>query len=86
MTTNDNSVMIYPVGLLRDWQHGKLRRSLFDLARQARRREWRSMRNHFNGYLAEPQVLPDGLHGCGHGWTQARALRSLNRRIAKDCT
>lgn len=48
--------------------------------RHIRNRQWRDLKNEFNGYLAEPHHWPDGLHRCGCGWTKARAMRSLRRR------
>lgn len=52
------------------------------VVRHVRARQWRELRQSFNGYLAEPYHFPgDGsLPGCGHGWTRARAVRSLYRR------
>lgn len=50
---------------------------------QFKRRNWRAIRNYFNGYLAEPTPFPLGLHKCGRGWTKKAALRSLNRRARK---
>jgi hypothetical protein len=46
-----------------------------------RDRNWRALKNTFNGYMAEPTPWPDGigLTRCGSGWTKARALRSLRR-------
>jgi hypothetical protein len=41
--------------------------------------EWRTVRNSFNGYLAEPTPWPDSLRRCGSGWTKRRALKSLER-------
>jgi hypothetical protein len=80
-------VDVYPVGLLAD---------LLFLARTRQRAPehtpdaWRKLRygwrtgwrkrSYWNGYLAEPN--PDnGRTGAGHGWTKARALRSLDRRF-----
>lgn len=53
------------------------------VARQIRSRDWRALKNTFNGYLAEPDVFPPGDYRrrCGTGWTKARALRSLERRL-----
>lgn len=50
------------------------------LWRLARRREWRSIRQSFNGYLAEPCPWPEHMTRCGRGWTKRAALRSLKRR------
>lgn len=76
----DNRIDIYPVGLLRDLQHRKmrsLRRALRRPLNAAKRGDWRAFRNYFNGYLAEPTPMP--VHGrrCGHGWTKRRARRDL---------
>lgn len=54
------------------------------LRRQAAGGNWRAVRNHFNGYLAEPlndeTAARRGWSGtCGTGWTRARAMRSLRR-------
>lgn len=49
------------------------------LIRQARRRNWRAVKNAFNGYLAEHRTLGSR---CGHGWTRRRALRGLYRHLA----
>lgn len=50
---------------------------LRNLPRQARRRSY------WNGYLAEPEPpFPDwAWTRCGHGWTKARARRSLARHV-----
>lgn len=86
---------IYPVGVLRDVQyavaalrHGhrgearrRLRMMLRYLAGQARKGKWRAVRQAFNGYLAEPDPIPEGLARCGRGWTKRAALRSLHRRM-----
>lgn len=89
-------VDVYPVGWLaelgrawrrlhipghrRGWWWG-LHWELGYTARRARSRDWRAVRNTFNGYLAEPHDWPqDGsLRRCGSGWTRGRALRSLRR-------
>lgn len=51
--------------------------------RQARRGNWRAVKNSFNGHLAEPREFPPGdyVRRCGVGWTKRRALRSLMRRL-----
>lgn len=53
------------------------------VARHLRARNWRALKNAFNGYLAEPYEFPPGDYRrcCGTGWTKARALRSLGRRL-----
>lgn len=77
---------VYPVGLLSDlihlrgaWRHGppgafrsRLRYFLRCVRSDVRRRSY------WNGYLAELE----GAGHCGHGWTKARARRSLAHIIA----
>lgn len=70
---------VYPVGLLMDWKHRKvrpLRRALRYPLRQARAHNWRAVRNYFNGYLAEHDGHP---HNAGRGWTKRAAVRRVNR-------
>lgn len=62
----------YDVGAWRTFFHG-LRR---DCIEQAAARNWRAVRNYFNGWLAEH---PDGRSSAGRGWTQRAALRRLRR-------
>ena len=47
------------------------------------RGDWRAVKNSLNGWLAEPSPFPDDLNRCGSGWTRARALRDLDRRMRK---
>lgn len=70
-----------PCGRRQGWR--ELRRCWDYTVRQAQRRNWRAVKNHFNGYLAEPREFPPGDYRrrCGSGWTKARALRSLARRL-----
>lgn len=51
------------------------------IRRHIHNRRWRELRQHFNGYLAEPTPWPDGidLTRCGTGWTRRLAVRSLYR-------
>lgn len=79
-------VDIYPVGLLRDIRNRSVRHGLRYLGWRIRARDWRTAKNYFNGYLAEPTPFPTGLNRCGSGWTRRRALRDLNRRMALDTT
>lgn len=81
-------INIYPVGLRHD-----LRLLLKTLWLQPTRfpQAWRRFksglrwgvkrRSYYNGYLAEPTHPWKGYRGCGHGWTQKRALRSLLRKM-----
>lgn len=76
----------YPVGLFSDIQRHRLRYGLRTyLLRQIRRRNWRAVRNYFNGYLAEWHYPPEGMiiRRCGRGWTRGAALRNLGRRIVE---
>ena len=85
-------IQIYPVGLLAHWQHfvhnpdrkAARRRFRHDLRyplRQARARNWRAVKNYFNGYLAEHAHLGTR---CGTGWTRGRAYRDLARHLNSD--
>ncbi|MFC8832326.1 hypothetical protein ACFT8V_03890 [Streptomyces griseoincarnatus] len=85
-------IVIYPVGLLAHWQHfihnpdrkAARRRFRLDLRypfRQARARNWRAVKNYFNGYLAEHATLGTR---CGTGWTRGRAYRDLARHLHRD--
>lgn len=47
--------------------------------RNIRMHRWHSLKNGFNGYLAEPTSFPEHVRRCGSGWTKRRALRSLKR-------
>ena len=67
---------VHTYGLIRG-----TRRTLSYITYQARRRNWRAIRNTFNGYLAEPTPIPEGLTRCGTGWTAERARRDLERRM-----
>lgn len=66
---------IYPVGWLEAWQHKRLRAEWRYTIRQAKKRNWRAVRNTFNGYLAEHDGGPTHGHNCGTGWTKRAALR-----------
>ena len=86
---------VYPVGVLDDLRfayrairfghcreaHRKIRSQARRIIELALAGEWRSVRQSFNGYLAEPTPFPGGLKGCGHGWTKKRALRKLDERM-----
>lgn len=82
-------ITIYPVGLLAHWQHfvhnpdredarRRFRYALRYPLRQARARNWRDVKNYFNGYLAEHAHLGTR---CGTGWTRGRAYRDLARHL-----
>jgi hypothetical protein len=94
MATHDvhtAEVEIYPVGVLSDIQQfvhnpdrkqarAHARRGLRRLLELARERNWRALRNSFNGYLAEHATRGTR---CGHGWTRGRAYRDLQRHLAE---
>lgn len=64
-----------------------LRRLAHDLKRgiwnRARARQWRALKNYFNGFLAEPTPFPSGVRRCGSGWTRKRALASLRHQYER---
>lgn len=53
------------------------------IRRHIRNRQWRDLKNNFNGWLAEPTPWPEGtgLTSCGRGWTRRAALYSLAKRV-----
>lgn len=71
-----NETDIYPVGLLMDLRRRRVRSGLRYLRYQAGRRNWRAVRNYFNGYLAEHR---HGGHNAGKGWTKRAAARRVER-------
>lgn len=86
--TSDDAADIYPVGvlstLLTVGRSLRLARSTIRhegryLAYQARKGNWRAVRNSFNGYLAEHDGHP---HNCGRGWTRRAAKRRVDRICA----
>ncbi|MER5584074.1 hypothetical protein ABT090_20880 [Streptomyces asoensis] len=90
--THARDITIYPVGLLAHWQHyvhnpdrqaarHRLRLDLGYPIRQARARNWRAVKNYFNGYLAEHAHFGTR---CGTGWTRGRAYRDLARHLHRD--
>lgn len=79
---------VYPVGLWLDVRtHGVVMgaaKTLRYVRYQARARNWRAIRNTFNGFLCEPSPFPANLTRCGKGWTRRSAIRSLERHIARS--
>jgi hypothetical protein len=77
-------ISTYPVGLFSDFRR---KRVLYGLRNyvwmQAKRGNWRAVRNYFNGYLAEWHYPPAGMlhYKCGRGWTRKAALRRLGQHI-----
>lgn len=61
-----------------------LSRQFSMMVREAKSKDWNSLQNTFNGYLAEPVNWPRGLTRCGSGWTKGRALRSLERQSRRS--
>lgn len=73
-------VDVYPVGLLSDFKQRRgLKPGLRYLRYQAEHRNWRAVRNYFNGYLCE-HGFPHH-HHAGRGWTR----RAARRRAARLC-
>lgn len=62
------------VGIVRS----EVRRVRTYLSAQARAHNWRAVRNHFNGYLAEHDRCA---HNAGRGWTK----RAAERRVERIC-
>ena len=82
--TNHPHISTYPVGILSDFKAGRLRGGIENyLLYQIKARNWRAVRNYFNGYLAEWHYAPEGVNltMCGKGWTRKAALHSLGRHI-----
>jgi hypothetical protein len=76
---NGHKMDVYPVGWLQAWKSGPrrwnhLKREWRSVVYWARRRNWRAVRNTFNGYLAEHE---HGGHNAGRGWTKRRAIRRV---------
>lgn len=83
----EHGIGTYPVGMLSDIKRRNLKYGLKNyLIPQIQKRNWRAVRNYFNGYLAEWHYPPEGLiHGrCGTGWTRKAARRSLGRHIVSQ--
>lgn len=81
-----SGIEAYPVGLLADIKQGRLKYGLKSLRGRVVRRDWRSVRNYFNGYLAEWHYAPEGVnhYKCGKGWTKKRAIRRLGIHLAES--
>lgn len=77
---NGPRVDVYAVGVLDALQRRELRRHWRYLRYQIARRNWRAVRNSFNGYLAEHDNHP---HNCGKGWTKRAAMRRAERLCAR---
>ena len=83
---SESNISTYPVGLLADIKRRRLAAGVKGyLWYQIKRRNWRAVRNYFNGYLAEWHFPPEGvlIHKCGKGWTRRAAISRLGRHIAQ---
>lgn len=78
-------VHVYRVGIFDTWRSGRLHVSRRYLKHQIKARNWRAVRNHFNGWLAEHEGCH---HNAGRGWTEKaacrRALAICQREAAKQ--
>lgn len=87
MSYETSHISTYPVGLLADIRHGRRLKTIIGHMRyQVERRNWRALRNYFNGYLAEWHYPPEGVQHrrAGKGWTRSAALRDLGRHIVES--
>lgn len=73
-------VDVYPVGLFLALKQKRFHEPLSYLRYQFNHRNFRAIRQYFNGYLAESS------HGtrCGHGWTKRRAVKDLTYHLANE--
>lgn len=80
MSTDET--LIYPVGWLDAWKTRQMRwQWRYTVEKlQARPRQWRDLRNSFNGYLCEHTGHP---HNAGRGWTKRAAARRAERLCRK---
>lgn len=81
-----SGIEAYPVGLLANWKQRRLKRSYTYLKYQIKEKNWRAVRNHFNGYLAEWHYPPEEMkhYKCGRGWTKKKAIKRLGIHLAKS--
>ena len=81
----ERGIGTYPVGLLYDIQQRTVKRGFKYLLGVLRVRNWRAVRNYFNGYLAEWHYPPEMVASrCGRGWTRKAAIRRLGKHIVRD--
>lgn len=83
MAEQEWQITIYPVGWLQAWKERRLLPYWSYAKTQARKGNWRAVRNGFNGYLAEVQFSSMRHTRCGHGWTRRRALADLGRHLGE---
>lgn len=81
-----SGIEAYPVGLLANIKQGRLIHSRRYLVSQLKAKNWKAIRNHLNGYLAEWHYCPEGVkhYRCGRGWTKRAAIRRLGVHIAES--
>ncbi len=79
-------VDVYPVGFRSARTQAHFKQQVRYAWRHIQRREWRALRNSFNGYLAEVNNTPPEVSftRCGRGWTERAALRRLQRMLRRD--
>lgn len=86
MIPEESHISTYPVGVLQMLLGRRPAKSTFGyIAYQIKARNWRAVRNSFNGYLAEWHYPPEGMivHRAGKGWTRRAAIRRLGIHIAE---
>jgi len=80
------NIDVYPVGILSDWKQRNIRPfsgTFKTVQRHIANRNWRALRSHFNGYLAEVSYSDIRHYQCGRGWTHRAALSSLGRHLGE---
>jgi hypothetical protein len=85
--TEQSGIEAYPLGILSDIKRRRVRYGIRNyLIPQVRGRNWRAVRNYFNGYLAEWHYPPAGMRHsrCGRGWTKRAAIRRLGIHLAEN--
>lgn len=72
---DQQGIEVYPVGLLSDIKHKRVWNGVKGyLMVQVKRRNWRAVRNYFNGYLAEWHCCPAGVRRLGQHITQSNLI------------
>ena len=87
MSDRESYIEVYPVGFFSDIKRKRLKYGLKHyLLGQVKRRNWRAVKNYFNGFLAEWHYPPEQSRHttCGTGWTKKRALHRYGVHIAKS--
>ena len=93
MTVDDRNISVHRVGVLAAlhfdlrafWLFRKrptrIPYELRYLRYRIRERNWRAVRNHFDGWRAEHAYAGTR---AGHGWTRRRALADLRRHLERE--